>query len=79
MKISNPRITLLENIRQSCIYLTTLADTDIYWKYMMTFSDTCADINNLLFNEDCSTEVMRSVGIKVENLEKCMQTEIIST
>lgn len=79
MKINNARIILLENLRQSCIYLTTSEKTlDTYWNYMTKFSDDCADVNNLVFNEDCATAVMDSLKIDAGEINNCMENEIKS-
>jgi len=63
----------MENIRQSCIYNLNTQDLDPYWKYMMTFSDTCADINNPLFDEKCSKNVMAATGIDENKVKECME------
>jgi hypothetical protein len=66
LKIDNPRLILLENIRQSCIYLNS--ELDDYWQYMINFSQTCGDINNLIFTEDCSLEVLNYTS----KIDKCI-------
>lgn len=69
----------MENIRQSCIYKTFKTDNmDIYWNYMINFSDTCADINNPLFTEECAIDMMKFTGISVETINKCMKDSIES-
>jgi hypothetical protein len=73
MQIDNARVVLLENIRQSCIFKTYDMQTDIYWNYMMNFSELCADINNLLFTEECSYKVMKLVNVVSTDIETCME------
>lgn len=79
MNIKNERIMLMENIRQSCIYQLNTADLDPYWDYMMIFSDTCADINNPLFDEKCANNVMQALGIDKEKVKECMEKLIKNT
>ncbi len=78
MRVSNPRIVLLENIRQSCIYLLHTQNIKPYWQYMIQFSDTCADINNPIFTEECSKNIMDFVGIDHQAVETCIAAQINS-
>ena len=71
MQIQNPRVVLLENLRQSCVYMTY--SLDIFWTYMMNFSELCADINNPTFNEDCAHNVLALVGADKEQINQCMK------
>ena len=68
----------MENIRQSCIYQMDTKDIDIYWNYMITFSDTCADLNNPLFDHECAEGVMSVLGIDKNSIEECMKKLIES-
>lgn len=52
LNIENPRYVLLENLRQSCIFITL--GLDDYWNYMIEFGKNCANLKNPLFNEECS-------------------------
>ncbi len=63
----------MENIRQSCIYESNTQDLDPYWNYMIVFSDTCADLNNPLFDEKCSNNVMEATGIDKKKVKECME------
>lgn len=78
--ITNPRIILLENVRQSCIY--SLYNLNAYWEYMINFRDVCADINNPSFNSECSYNVLKltksipSDSKNIELIETCMQNMI---
>jgi len=63
----------MENIRQSCIYELNKEDIDPYWDYMITFSDTCADLNNPLFHQKCAKDVMVALGIDEKNVNECME------
>jgi hypothetical protein len=78
MRVSNPRVILLENIRQSCIYKLNTQNIKTYWQYMIQFSDTCADINNPIFSEDCSKNIMDFVGIDHQSVDDCIKSEINS-
>jgi hypothetical protein len=51
---------------------------DLYWNYMMNFSDTCADINNPLFTEECANDMLKYTGISVDVINKCMETQVTS-
>jgi uncharacterized protein YeeX (DUF496 family) len=78
MRVNNPRVILLENIRQSCIYKMNTQDIRPYWIYMMQFSDTCGDINNPIFSEECAKNIINFVGLDHEGIEICMENEIKS-
>ena len=74
LRIYNPRLVLLENLRQSCIFINYGLDT--YWKYMIEFGNLCADLEKPLFNEECSAMALYHVGVDPKNLTKlktCMQ------
>jgi hypothetical protein len=45
----------------------------IYWNYMIAFSDTCADLNNPLFDHGCSEGVMNALGIDKTTIDECMK------
>ena len=74
LQISNSRLVLLENIRQKCIY--SKYKLSMYWKYMIKFSDSCADANLPTFTPECSTEVMKLVGIDIDSINVCMKDSI---
>jgi hypothetical protein len=88
MKISNPRLILIENIRQSCIYWLTApkkcstADALCkqnslkYWDYMAQFSDTCADLENPTFTEKCSNLIIDNVSLDKTAINGCINSEI---
>ena len=74
LRIYNPRLVLLENLRQSCIFINY--GLDLYWKYMIEFANLCVDLEKPLFNEECSTLALYQVGIDPKNVTKiktCMQ------
>ena len=74
--ITNPRIPLLENIRQSCIY--TLFELPVYWNYMMTFAKDCADVVNPSFTPECSLSTIKAIGIEQneDKINECMKDMI---
>jgi hypothetical protein len=78
MRISNPRVILLENIRQSCIYSTNTKDIKPYWDYMENFSETCADLNNPMFTEECANGIIDYLRLDKETINKCIKREIES-
>jgi hypothetical protein len=45
----------------------------IYWNYMIAFSDTCADLNNPLFDHECAEGVMDALAIEKKLIEECMK------
>ena len=45
---------------------------------MMKFAQTCADVNLPLFTEECSLEIMSIVGIKADDVKKCISDSISS-
>ena len=78
MRVSNPRVMLLENIRQSCIYKLHTNDITPYWNYMIQFSDTCADLNNPIFTEECAKNIINYVGLNNDDIHKCIEEQINS-
>jgi hypothetical protein len=74
LRIYNPRLVLLENLRQSCIFINY--GMDLYWKYMIEFGELCIDLEKPLFNEECSAMALYHVGVDPKNLTRikaCMQ------
>jgi len=74
LRIYNPRLVLLENLRQSCIFI--YYGLDLYWKYMIEFGELCIDFEKPLFNEECSAMALYYVGVDPKNLTRikaCMQ------
>ena len=74
LKIENPRLVLMENLRQSCIFINY--GIDFYWKYMIEFGDKCANIEKPIFNEECSLMSLYSIGFdnkNLTNIKNCMQ------
>lgn len=76
LDVENPRIILLENLRQSCIY--NLFELDRYWDYMMTFSEMCADSKNPSFSENCAKKAIKfaSLSSGEKEIEDCMKNLI---
>ena len=74
LKITNPRLVLMENLRQSCIFINY--GVDIYWKYMINFGEQCVDLQNPIFNEECSLLSFFHLKFNEKDYEKistCMQ------
>ena len=74
LNIYNPRLVLLENLRQSCIFINY--GIDVYWKYMIEFGNKCANIEKPIFNEECSLITLYTIGFTQNNYTKiknCMQ------
>ena len=74
LNITNSRLVLLENLRQKCIFEEE--NIEIYWKYMIKFSDVCADINMPTFNKKCSYQVMKLAKVNTKKNELCMNKAI---
>ena len=72
--IQNPRKILMENIRQSCIYLQY--GGDIYWNYMMNFGQSCLDTEKPNFSEECSNNTMITNSIMHDKIEECIRNMI---
>ena len=71
INVNNPRVILMENLRQSCIYETFGLDS--YWTYMVRFTEQCADIEKLNFNEKCAIDVIKYLKFNEEELEECLK------
>lgn len=71
LQISNPRLVLMENIRQSCIYSIS---QEAYWNYMMTFFELCADLYTPTFTTTCAENTLKTIGLysELKDIEKCM-------
>jgi hypothetical protein len=88
LNITNPRIILLENIRQTCIYnlsdwkKCSLTPPECkerslkYWDYMIQFSDTCSDLANPLFTEKCANMVIDYLSLDRSAIDNCIAEEI---
>ena len=74
LNIDNPRLVLMENLRQSCLYIKY--GTDFYWNYMIEFGNKCANIKKPIFNEECSLMSLYAIGFEkknYDNIKNCMQ------
>ena len=74
LNVNNPRTILMENIRQSCIFLEFGQET--YWQYMLMFGQICADTNKPDFNEECSYKVINDTLIDYNIVQRCMKNMI---
>ena len=68
---------LEENVRQKCIY-TSNDNKELYWKYMIQFSKTCADFMEPKFDSQCSNEIINNLKIDIGQLNACMYTVFYS-
>ena len=74
LNIENGRNVLLENLRQSCIFINHGLDT--YWDYMTEFGKQCTNLKNPVFNEECSKLSYYHLKFKENDyskIEECMQ------
>ncbi len=74
LRIYNPRLVLMENLRQSCIFINY--GLDLYWKYMIEFGKLCVNLEQPLFKEECSVMALYQIGFDPKNYTKiknCMQ------
>ena len=74
LNIENGRYVLLENIRQSCIFINHGLDT--YWDYMVEFGKQCTNLKNPIFNEECAKLSYYHLKFKENDyykIEDCMQ------
>ena len=74
LNINNPRIILMENIRQSCIYREY--GKDKYWDYMLRFGEKCTNLEFPNFNEECASRVLNISLINYEIIKNCMKNMI---
>ena len=75
LNILNPRLILLENIRQSCIY--NEFGIDKYWNYMIFFKQNCLKIGNIDFSEECSSKSISKNNLNLKQINTCMNNLII--
>ena len=74
LKIENPRVILLENLRQSCIFINY--GLDKYWEYMIQFGKECINLKKPYFIEECSLNSVYSIGFNkndYNDIKNCMQ------
>ena len=74
LKIENPRLVLMENLRQTCIYINH--GVDVYWNYMLEFGKLCTNLKNPIFNEECSKICFYHLKMQendYKKIENCMQ------
>ena len=74
LNIENGRYVLLENLRQSCIFINHGLDT--FWDYMVEFGKQCSNLKNPIFNEECSKLSFYHLKFKESDyrkIEDCMQ------
>ena len=74
LNINNPRIILMENIRQSCVL--KLYGIEKYWYYMIFFGELCVDLRKPTFTEECASEVLNLTLIDNEIINYCMKNMI---
>ena len=74
LNILNPRLILLENIRQSCIY--NEFGIDKYWNYMIFFNQNCLKIGNINFSEECSSKIILKNNLNLKKINSCMNNLI---
>ena len=75
LNILNPRLILLENIRQSCIY--NEFGIDKYWNYMIFFNENCLKIGNINFSEECSSKSISKNNLNLKKIDTCMNNLIM--
>ncbi len=78
LQITNPRLVLLENLKQTCIFIKY--GLDFYWSYMEEFASRCADLTNPKFDRMCSEEVSGKLEINTtehNSILECMQNLIV--
>jgi len=77
--VSNPRVILLENIRQSCVFKKGDATGHrTYWNYMINFATNCADPNQPLFTEQCAIDQLSYTGFDLPEINSCMKELVTS-
>lgn len=76
-KVPNGRVVLIENLRQICIFKDRESEKNItlFLDYMQEFRKSCLNANSPSFNEECSKQVMKSIGLKdgdITKVESCI-------
>ena len=74
LNIKNPRIILMENIRQSCVLKQYGMET--YWNYMIVFGELCTELNKPNFSEECASKAINITLIDYEIINNCMKNMI---
>ena len=67
------RAELYEDVRQLCII--KLYGVDKWWDYVIRFDNECTPSPNVTAVEKCSYKVAKSVGIDVNKIQQCVQTQ----
>jgi len=68
---------VLENLRRKCIWnITSIEDPGVgrkWWKYVIAFGEKCNSNENNFVHHNCANDIMKSLGIDIEKVEKCTQ------
>jgi len=79
-QIQDGREIIAENIRQKCVYNWAHKEKKEvlkYVKYMNLFYTTCMNKISPKFNKDCHDEVMKSLSIPTEWVDKCYEDSFL--
>ncbi len=64
---------LYEDVRQLCII--ELYGVDKWWDYVIKFDNECTPSSNITAVEKCSYKIAKSIGIDVNKIQDCVQTQ----
>jgi len=87
--VTDGRDILNENIRQKCIYLISngifknsflqqTVDKRLYWNYVETFYDKCINKTIPQFNNKCSIESIKAIGMNEDIVNDCVMSSYVS-
>ena len=65
---------IMEDIRQKCLYDISKNDNNVnnYFNYINYFHSECLNKNSPKFNDNCSKNVLRSLGYSIRDIESCI-------
>ena len=65
----------MEDLRQKCLYdITKKNDNNInaYFNYVNYFHAECLNLENPKFNDNCSKNVLKNVGLSIKDIDSCI-------
>ena len=65
----------MEDLRQKCLYdISKKSDNNInaYFNYMKNFQAECLNKENPKFNDNCSKNVLKNLGLSIRNIDACI-------
>ena len=73
--IKDGQSIMMDDLRQKCLFdITKTSDNNInaYFNYIKNFYTECLNKENLRFNDNCSKNVLKNLGLSIRNIDTCI-------